>query len=168
MRPEVRDLIWRWREVIVAAVFVALLGWWAASSFGFIRYFALAVTAISVIFAIAALQRVRFGVTSGGMGAVEFDEGVVSYLTAGIGGQIEIADMTAVTLLPAGKGPAHWQLEAPAVTPLLVPVDAFGAEKLFDVFVTLEGIETERMLRQLKSAPDQPVVIWSKRTVTLH
>ncbi|ALI55294.1 hypothetical protein [Celeribacter marinus] len=168
MRPEVRALIWQWREVLIALLVVALMAWWAASSFGVVRWVALVVTIAALFLAFAAVQRARFGRTEGGIGAVEFDEGVVSYFTATTGGQIEIAAMTSVMLLPAVRGPAHWQLDAPAQAPLLIPLDAFGAEKLFDVFVTLNGIETEKMLRQIKSAPDSPVVIWRKRTVALH
>ncbi len=160
--------MWRWREVIVALVVVAVMAWWAASSFGVVRWVAMAVTAIAVVFAFAAVQRARFGRLEGGVGAVEYDEGVVSYLTPMTGGQIEIAAMTSVMLLPALRGPAHWQLDAPGQAPLLIPLDAFGAEKLFDVFVTLDGIETEKMLRQIKAAPQTPVVIWRKRTVALH
>ena len=168
MRPEVRALMWRWREVIVALVVVALMAWWASASYGVVRWVALALTAISVVFAFAAVQRARFGRHGGGVGAVEYDEGVVSYFTPMTGGQIEIAAMTSVILLPAERGPAHWQLDAPGQAPLLIPLDAFGAEKLFDVFVTLEGIETEKMLRQIKAEPDKPVVIWRKRSIALH
>lgn len=168
MRREVRELIWRWREVLFALVLVVLAAWWALSSFGFVQWFATALVALGLVLAVAAIQRARFGMSRGGLGAVEVDEGVVSYLTARVGGQVEIADLTAVTLLPAQKGPAYWQLEATSSSPLLIPLDAFGAEKLFDVFVSLEGIKTERMLSHLKAAPDLPVVIWRKKTVTLH
>ncbi|WP_417249759.1 hypothetical protein [Celeribacter sp.] len=168
MRPEVQALLWRWREVIVGGVVVALLLWWASASFGVVRWVALGASAVAVIFAIAAIQRARFKGASGGYGAVEVDEGVVSYLTPMGGGQVEIADLTCVLLLPAERGPAHWQIEASGQTPLQIPLDAHGADKLFDVFVTLEGIETEKMLRQLKAAPKSPVQIWRKRTVSVH
>lgn len=168
MRPEVRDILWRWREVIVGLCVVALLLLWASASFGVVRWIALGFSAVAIFFAVAAIQRARFGRGAGGYGAVEVDEGVVSYLTPTGGGQIEIAAMTSVMLLPAERGPAHWQLEAVGQTPLLVPLDAHGADKLFDVFVTLEGIKTEEMLRQLKASPKSPVQIWRKRTVALH
>ena len=168
IRPELRAQIWSLREVILAAVFVALCLWWASASFGFMRWVGYGGAAVFVILAFAALQRARFASKGQGIGVVEVDEGVVSYLTAYTGGQIEIEAMTAVLLLPAAKGEAHWQLEAPGQIPLTIPLNAVDAEKLFDVFVSLDGIETEKMLKQIKESPKSPVVIWRKRTLALH
>ncbi|SFJ82804.1 hypothetical protein [Celeribacter neptunius] len=167
-RPEVRDMLWRWREVVVALLVVALMGWWAASSYGVMRWIALGFTALAVGFAIAAIQRARFNRGGGGFGAVEVDEGVVSFFSPLTGGQVEIEAITAVTLIPTGKGHAHWQIEAPGEAPLIIPLNAHNAEALFDVFVSLPGLETEKMLRQIKQTPDHPVVIWRKRTRVLH
>ncbi|WP_157779824.1 hypothetical protein [Celeribacter ethanolicus] len=168
MRPEVRAALVRWREVIVGLVVVALFAWWAASSYGVMRWIALTGMALAVIFAFAAVQRARFSQGGGGFGAVEVDEGVVSFFSPLTGGQIEIEAISAVTLLPGPKGHAHWQLDAYGQTPLIIPLNAHGAEVLFDVFVGLDGLETEKMLREIKSNPDRPVVIWRKRTAVLH
>lgn len=168
IRPEVRQGLYRWREVLVGLGISALLIWWASSSFGVVAWIAWGFVALSAVFLFAAVQRARFASDSGGFGVVEIDEGVVSYMTPYAGGQMEIAALSAVLLIPAGRGSANWQLEAFGQTPLLIPLDAFGAEKLFDVFVQLDGIETERMLRQIKSTPDKPVVVWKKRTIALH
>lgn len=168
MRPEVRTALFRWREVIVGLVFVALFAWWSLSSYGVMRWIALTVTGIAVIFAFAAVQRARFSQGGGGFGAVEVDEGVVSFFSPLTGGQIEIGAISSVTLLPGPKGHAHWQIDAYGQTPLTIPLNAHGAEALFDAFVGLEGLETEKMLREIKSNPDKPVVIWRKRTAVLH
>lgn len=168
IRSEVRDAAWRLREVILALIFIILFAWWGMASFGFIRWLAFGLVAIFVIIAFAALQRARFSSKGEGVGVVEVDEGVVSYLTAYTGGQVEIEALTSVILIPAQKGSAHWQLEAPGQIPLNIPLDAVDVEKLFDVFVSLDGIETERMLRQIKETPKSPVVIWRKRTLALH
>lgn len=168
MRPEAKALLWRWREVIVAVVVTALFASWALSSFGWVAWFAWAVTALSVIFAFAAIQRARFATDGGGFGSVEVDEGVISFFSPLTGGQVAIADLLSVTLVPAGKGKAHWHLSAPAQPDVIIPVDAHGSDKLFDVFVNLPGIETEKMLRQIKQAPEHAVVVWRKSTVALH
>ncbi|MBU2891456.1 hypothetical protein [Celeribacter halophilus] len=168
MRPEVKAMLWRWREVVVALVVVALMALWAFSSFGIMRWVALGFTALAVIFAVAAIQRARFNRGSGGFGAVEVDEGVVSFFSPLTGGQVEIEALTSVLLIPTGKGQAHWQLDVPGQAPLTIPVNAHGAEALFDVFVSLDGLDTEKMLRQIKQTPDHPVVIWRKRTAVLH
>jgi hypothetical protein len=168
IRPEIRAQIWSLREVIAALCFVFLCAWWAMASFGFMRWLAFGLALVCLFFAFAALQRVRFASQGQGVGVVEIDEGIISYLTAYTGGQVEIEMLTSVILIPAQKGVAHWQLEAPGQIPLLIPLNAVDAEKLFDVFVSLDGIETERMLRQIKETPKLPVVIWRKRTLALH
>lgn len=168
LRPEARKLVWRLREVIAATVLTAAMMWWAASSFGVMRWIVLTFAFLAFVCVLAALQRARFISGGAGAGLVEVDEGVVSYLTAMTGGQVEISEITSVMLLPALKGPAQWQIEAPGQPPLLIPVDAVDAEKLFDVFVSLDGIETEKMLRQIKETPDVPVVIWHKPILSLH
>lgn len=168
IRPEMRAALWRWREVIAALAVVALLAWWAASAFGIMRWIGWGVTAIAAGFVLAAVQRARFNRGGGGFGAVEVDEGVVSFFSPLTGGQVEIEALTSVMLIPTGTGAAHWQLEAPGQSALMIPVNAHNAEALFDVFVTLPGLETEKMLRQIKQTPDHPVVIWRKRTAVLH
>jgi len=168
IRPEVREQIWGLREVIAALGLMVLSLWWAMSSFGFMRWLAFGLAFICIFLAFAAFQRARFASRGQGVGVVEIDEGIISYLTAYTGGQVEIEMLTSVILIPAGKGIAHWQLEASGQIPLTIPLNAVDAEKLFDVFVSLDGIETERMLRQIKETPKSPVVIWRKRTLALH
>ncbi|GAA3861423.1 hypothetical protein [Celeribacter arenosi] len=168
IRPEMRASIWRWREVIGAVGMLALCLWMALSFFGVMAWIGWILVVVLSVYIFAAVQRVRFSAGSGGYGVVEIDEGVISYLLPHGGGQIEIASMSSVVLLPASRGPAHWQLDAADQSPLLIPLDAIGAEQLFDVFVNLDGIETEKMLRQIKAAPDQPVIIWRNRKLALH
>lgn len=172
IRPELRRALWHWREVIVTLAITALFGWWAFGSFGVMFWIALTAMLIAAGFTFAAIQRARFAQDGDGVGVVEVDEGVVSYLTAHMGAQVEIAALTSVMLVPQGmgtaKGKATWLLGAPGQMPLHIPLNAHGVDQLFDVFVGLEGIETEKMLRQIKQMPDQPVVIWKKRTPLLH
>jgi hypothetical protein len=168
IRTEVREQIWSLREVIAALGLMVLSLWWAMSSFGFVRWVAFGFALICVVLAFAAFQRARFASRGQGVGVVEIDEGIISYLTAYTGGQVEIEMLTSVILIPADKGIAHWQLETSGQIPLTIPLNAVDAEKLFDVFVSLDGIETERMLRQIKETPKSPVVIWRKRTLALH
>lgn len=168
IRPKLRRILWHWREVIVTFAITALFGWWALASFGVMFWIWLTAMAIAAGFSLAAIQRARFAQDGAGVGVVEVDEGVVSYLTAHMGAQVEIAALSAVMLVPQGKKKATWLLDAPGQMPVQIPLDAHGADQLFDVFVGLDGIETEKMLRQIKQMPDKPVVVWKKRTELLH
>ena len=53
-------------------------------------------------------------------------------------------------------------LSAEAKPPLAIPVNAEGHEALFDVFASLPGLRTERMLAELRKAGAHQVVIWER------
>ena len=63
----------------------------------------------------------------------------------------------------AGPGkPAHWVLRDQGGQMIHIPVNAAGAEALFDVFAALPGIRTERMLDLLQNNPKEQVLIWQR------
>ena len=91
------------------------------------------------------------------------DEGVVAYFGPLTGGAVAMREMSELLLDPTGK-PPHWVLSQPGQADLHIPLNAAGAENLFDAFASLPGIRTEFMLSQIKALPDQPVVIWRRAT----
>lgn len=161
IRPEARAEVMRWREVIIG-VGAVVLGVWFVSGPGFL----LAIPGYASLIGGAALiwvglQRGRFRSTGGGAGAVQVDEGQVTYFGPLSGGMIALREMESLTL-DGAMYPAHWRLTQKGVPPVLIPVNAEGADALFDVFASLPGIKTERMLAALKSKPDQAVLIWQR------
>lgn len=161
IRPEARAVLWQWRECLVGGAFV-LFGFWLILGPGFL----LSILGYAALAAGGALiwlgvQRARFRGTDGGPGMVRVDEGQVSYFGPLTGGMIAVREMSQLSL-DGRMFPAHWQLEQPGVPALMIPVNATGAESLFDAFATLPGIETERMLSLLRSNPHQTVVIWQR------
>lgn len=161
LRPDARATLWRWREVLLAGLIIALGLWWAVGSFGFARWLAFGLAGFGAVLAYAALQRLRFRSAGGGAGIVEVDERRVSYFGPLTGGVIDLGDLARVDLDPTGK-PAHWVLRDQAGQMVHIPVNAAGAEALFDVFAALPGIRTERMLDLLKNSPKAQVLIWQK------
>ncbi|MFT6675485.1 MAG: hypothetical protein ACJAVM_001677 [Sulfitobacter sp.] len=163
-RPEAQAQVWRWREVIVA-VFVVALGGWLISGPGLL----LAIPGYALVCGGAALawlgvQRARFRGADGGAGAVQVDEGQVSYFGPLTGGVVALRELDSLSL-DGAMFPAHWRLTQSGVPPLLIPVNAAGAEALFDAFATLPGLRTERMLSLLKANSHQSVVIWQRHPV---
>tara|TARA_R110002095_G_scaffold193427_1_gene171685 strand:+ start:157 stop:684 length:528 start_codon:yes stop_codon:yes gene_type:complete len=161
LRPEATEVLWRWREVIAGAA-LGLLGLWLVAGPGFL----LAVIGYPLMAGGAALgwlgvQRLRFRSGQGGAGAVQVDEGEITYFGPLTGGTVALRELDSLTL-QRNMFPAHWQLNQPGQAPLLIPVNAAGSEKLFDAFATLPGIRTERMLGELKAGQAQSVVIWRK------
>ena len=78
------------------------------------------------------------------------------------GGTVALREMQSLTL-ERNMYPAHWRLEQPGQSALLIPVNAAGSEALFDAFATLPGIRTERMLGELRAGGVQSVVIWQRQ-----
>ena len=71
-------------------------------------------------------------------------------------------DLLQVDLLPPESlsDQAAWLLLSDEPEALRIPVNAVGADKLFDVFAKLDGIHTSRMLDWLEKLPEQQVVVW--------
>jgi hypothetical protein len=166
-RPEARQTLWRWREVLVALGVLALGLLWVLGSYGLLHLLGYAVLALGAVLLVVGLQRVRFQGGSGGPGVVQVDEGQVAYFGPLTGGSVALREMTALILDPTAK-PAHWVLIQPGQADLQVPLNAEGAAALFDAFASLPGIRTEHMLAQMKRHAGQPVVIWQKTTLRLH
>jgi hypothetical protein len=158
LRPELKAAVWRWRETL-AGIVTGLFGLWGAlSSDGTAQMLGLAFAVAGAVLTIAGVQRARFRTGAGGPGLVQVDEGQVTYFGPFDGGTVAIRDLVRVELDPAR--PPRWLLTESGQPPLAIPTNAEGAEALFDVFATLDGIRTERMLAELKRRPTTRVVIW--------
>ena len=163
VRPEVQHAIWRWREALVALGIVGLGAYWAFGTGALLHWVGYFVLAAGGVLLVTGLQRGRFRGSQNGPGVVHVDEGVVAYFGPLTGGAVAMRAMSELLLDPTGK-PPRWVLSQPGQADLHIPLNAAGAENLFDAFASLPGIRTEFMLSQIKALPDQPVVIWRRAT----
>ena len=161
VRAEVRAGLWRWREVITGAGLLTLGLYWALVVQGLIGWIGWTLVLCGIALAAAGIQRARFRGRAGGPGVVTVDEGQIVYFGPLTGGAVAARDLERLTLDPSAR-PAHWILTEPGQPPLQIPVNAEGADALFDVFATLPGLRTERMLKELQGGSVHPVVIWEK------
>ncbi len=165
-RPEAKAALWRWREAYLGGL-LALLGIWLVSGPGFLLAVpGYAAIAGGLLLAWLGIQRGRFRGPDGGTGAVQVDEGQVSYFGPLTGGTVALREMDRLTL-EGNMFPAHWRLSQQGQPPLLIPVNAAGADALFDAFAALPGLRTEKMLNTLRAEPHATVVIW-QRPNTAH
>ena len=162
VRPAARAALWRWREVLIGVALAVLGLWWLAQSTGLLRYIAPAVLVGAGALIMVGFQRGRFRGPGGGVGTVQVVEGQITYYGPLTGGVVATREMTRLTL-DGTQHPAHWHLEQRGLPDLHIPVDADGADALFDAFATLPGLRTERMLAQLQAQPHVAVVIWERR-----
>lgn len=161
IRPEAQAQLWRIRELLAAAV-VALLGiYWVLGPKGLLGWIGWLLIAAGLALAVVGLRRLRFGQTGRGPGVVQVDEGQIAYFGPLTGGAVALSELTRLSLDRAAR-PAHWVLEQPGSEPLHIPVNAAGADVLFDAFAALPGLRTGRMLTELNSLARTSVVLWQK------
>jgi len=160
LRPGAVAFLIRWREVAAAAG-AALAGLWLLSLGGWIlRPFGLTLAVLAIGWGVIALRRMRFqrGVAAPGM--VDVDEGQVGYLGPTFGGYLSLRELTEIRLIDL-YGKRHWRIRQADGQVLLIPIAAQGAEKLFDAFAVLPGIDMSRLAAAL-DAPGEAGVIWSR------
>jgi hypothetical protein len=168
IRPELRAAMWRWRDVIFAAGIATVGLWWLIGSSGVIRGLGGVLVLLGIGLALAGTQRARFGRGTGGPGIVHVDERRLTYFGPLTGGVIDMGDLVRLELEPKALPAPHWVLTGPGGQSVAIPVNAEGADALFDVFAALPGIQTEKMLDVLERTPQARVVIWSRARPMLN
>lgn len=164
IRPEAKASLFRWREVLVGSVVVLLGINWALRAAGPLQWMGPVVCVAGLALVWLGWQRGRFRSADGGTGAVEVDEGQVTYLGPLDGGTVSLREMNRL-IFDGGQYPAHWQLEQRGQAPLMIPVNAAGSDALFDAFASLPGLRTDRMLAELETNTAHAVVIWQRNAM---
>lgn len=160
IRPGATRSLHRWREVLVAGALAALGLWWALTGFGLVVWIGWALLLTAGALGLAGLQRVRFRRGAGGPGVVIVDEGLIAYLGPVSGGTVALSEITMLALDPRAGG--HWVLSQPGQPDLHIPLDAEGAEALFDAFAALPGLRTEHMLARMRRPGPAPETLWQR------
>ena len=159
IRPEAQAVIWRWREALLGLCVLLLALWWGLTAFGLLRWVAAALMVAGGLLAGAGLQRGRFRRGSNGAGVVQVVEGQLAYFGPSAGGAVALSELAVVSLDNRHR-PSRWVLCQPGVDDLEIPVNAIGAEALFDAFAALPEFPVDVMLQQLRHPSDNKVVIW--------
>ena len=168
IRPEAMAQLMRWREVLIGAAALTLGVWWLVGPGRLLALPAIALIVTGAALVWIGIQRARFRSSGQGPGSVRVDEGQITYYGPLTGGMVALRELDSLTLDPT-QHPAHWRLQQPGQPPLLIPVNAEGAEALFDAFSTLPGFRTAKALSAIRDAPKQPVVIWQRRhSISAH
>lgn len=168
LRPGARDALWRLRDVIGAAAVCVIGAWWLATFYSPVRWVGWAIVALGIVWALGAMQRLRFAQDGQGPGVVKIVERRLAYFGPLSGGVMEMDDLSLLELEPEALPKAHWILTSNTGNRLEIPINADGSEALFDLFGSLPGIETEKMLNTLATLPEQRVVIWQNTKSILH
>lgn len=152
IRPEALASLGRWSELGLSAVVVAL-GLWVASLGGLVLLpVGLALAAIGLVLGLNAWRRLRFAQPVAAPGVVELVEGQVGYLGPVVGGFASLDDLVELRLVTL-QGRRMWRLKQSDGQAILIPVDAEGADRLFDAFVTLPGMDAPALVAALAPLP---------------
>jgi hypothetical protein len=153
IRREVTALLWRGREalwalaVIVAGLWLIWLGGYVLAPLG------AAIGLLGAGMALLASRRLRFHQAVDAPGIVEVDEAQVGYLGPASGGFVSLAELVELRLITV-RGRKLWRLKQADGQALLIPVEAEGADALFDAFASLPGMGTAALVAALD--PAQP------------
>ncbi len=167
-RPEVRAFFWRWREVLLAGVVLLVGIWWALSGVGINVWLGYIFCLVGIAWAIAGVQRARFAQDGDGPGVVQIRERRLAYFGPLDGGIMDVADLSRLEIDPASHPDPSWVLTSIEGQILNIPINAKGAEDLFDVFAGLPDIKTNTVLDVLSHTPDARVTVWSRVKPLLH
>ncbi len=152
IRPEIIEGVSRFREVLLGGALMAV-GLWVGAQGGYVLVpVGVVVVGLGLAWAMLALRRLRFAQAPDGPGLVELDEGQVGYLGPGTGGYVSLVDLVELRLLRL-RGRLVWRLKQGDGQALLIPVDAAGAEALFDAFASLPGMDTAALVAGLQAGP---------------
>ncbi len=168
LRPEVRAFFWRWREIVLAGVVASLGLWWVLGGVGITVWLGYIFIAIAIGWAVAGFQRARFAQNGDGPGVVQIRERRLGYFGPLDGGVIDVEDLTKLELDPASHPEPSWVLSGVGGQRIAIPINAKGADDLFDVFAALPGIKTEAVLDVLSHTPDARITVWSRVKPLLH
>jgi hypothetical protein len=150
IRPAALATFVRLREVgyglatIGAGLWLIALGGYLLTPVG------VAIAALGIGWVVLATRRLRFRQAIDAPGVVEVDEGQVGYLGPTVGGYVALPDLVELRLITL-RGRRLWRLKQSDGQTLLIPVDAAGADRLFDAFASLPGMDSAALVAALDS-----------------
>ena len=163
-----RAFLERWREVLLAGVVFLLGVWWALTGVGINVWLGYIFCLIGIGWGVAAVQRARFAQDGDGPGVVQIRERRLAYFGPLDGGIMDVADLSRLEIDPTSHPDPSWVLTSIEGQVLAIPINAKGAEGLFDVFASLPDIKTNTVLDVLSRTPDARVTVWSRVKPLLH
>lgn len=160
VRPAVVRHLRRWSE-LAAAIVAAIVGGFIMRLGGFLFLpVGALLTLLALGWAMTALRRLSFQRDVAAPGVVEVIEGQVSYFGPSFGGFVALDDLTDLRLAEV-RGVRQWRLGTAGGEVLLIPIEAAGAEKLYDAFATLPGIDMAILAAALE-AGTATVPLWRR------
>ncbi|WP_425099920.1 hypothetical protein [Tropicibacter sp. S64] len=168
IRPEAAAALARFREVFIGlAVFAVGLYWGFFTGGGILHWIGFVVLLLGIALAWIGLRRARLYREGGGAGIVEVTERQISYFAPDGGGIVSVDGLRQVRIEVLDLMVVQWVL-AGRDGLLAIPIDAEGANALFDVLSALPGADFETAITAMSATEPHSYVIWSSPTFRLH
>ncbi|MFW5641652.1 MAG: hypothetical protein ACOCY0_02695 [Roseicyclus sp.] len=161
LRPGAVAALRKWREVLAALGLVALGLWIAAFPGPVVQGFGWVLVAVGTAVLIPASRRARFAASGEAPGVVNVVERRILYMGPTHGGAVALDDIDHLSIRRMEDGRAAWILvENDSV--LAIPVEAAGAEALFDAFTALPGLSAKALLAARDASRPGTTRLWSR------
>jgi hypothetical protein len=168
LRPEAKAQLLRWRETLAGIGAAALGLWLALSAYGVLFGIGVVLLLGGGALAVAGVQRARFRQGSEGPGVVQIVEGRITYFGPWGGGGASLDRLAWLELVPVAGASGAFLLIEEEGERLEIPIDARGAERLFDVFAALPGLDTRTMLAAMRPPVRERTLVWQRDRLRLH
>lgn len=164
IRPEIRTLLWQWREVLIISVLFILGLRWALISSGAFQWLGVAATLVALAFLLPSVRLARIPRNvAWGAGAVDITERRISYFHHEELTEISINELIAVDIAVKGMGKyRNWILVDYDGQTLRIPVQAKGADRLLEAISALDGAQLDQVMQAHQSSSEKVFTIWRR------
>ncbi|WP_322866409.1 hypothetical protein U5922_009500 [Aquicoccus sp. G2-2] len=167
-RPQAREAVWRWREVIIGAAVTALGANWAFTGFGLLRWLGWVVLVFGLALLMAGLQRARVRPVTGGVGVVDLDEAQLSYFRPEGGVIVPLSQVGRIEIETTPDAAMTWVFTLRDGQRARIPASAVGGERLLDALSHFPGAQYRNVIEASAAEAAQRFVIWQRHTLRLH
>jgi len=167
IRPEAQATLTRWSGVGIAAGLLSLGLYWLLLGTGLLPVVGGVVATLGTVLAFDQIRRARFLGGSGGAGVVEVTERQITYFTAAGGAAIALDSIEQIEIEVLGGNRREWVFRT-SEDDLYVPLNAQGAEALFDTISALPGVSSSEAIKAAATTSSDRFLIWSSNKRRLH
>lgn len=167
IRPELRAILWRWREVILLVGIIVCSTYMFIVGAGLVRVITIGLIIIGLAFVYPAIRQARATSPVVSVGVVEITERRIRYMGPETGSEISANDLNMVQIESRDeKDPNRdvtWIFEDIYGGSMAIPSGAQGARALLDAVSSLPGADLDAVVRAMGYPQRNLFTIWKKQ-----
>lgn len=167
IRPEIRDELWRWREVILLGLIITISAIMFLMGAGLIRVITIGLIVIGLAFLYPAIRQARATTKVVSVGVVEITERRIRYLGPEFGSEISANDLKMVQIESRDETDLSddviWIFTDLHGQSMSIPSGAQGARSLLGAVSSLPGADLDAVVRAMGYPHRTLFTIWEKQ-----